>query len=102
MNSLSLRSPPAGSLADEILNIDGAKSDQHYAHAKSILSNLKEMSERYSDFGSCYSSSSGGEAGADDGFITHKRKKAKKHRLSITPDKEFFMKKPNMAPSPKL
>ena len=101
-NSLSLRSPPAGSLAAEILTTGTATSDQHYAQANRILSSLKEMSERYSDFGSCYSSSSGGEAGADDGFMTHKRKKARKHKLSITPGKEFFLKKPNMAPSPKL
>ena len=101
-NSLSLRSPPPGSLADEILNMHTANTDQHYAHAKSILSNLKEMSERYSDLGSCYSSSSGGEAAADDGFKTHRTKKARKQKLSITPGKEYFLKKPNMAPSPKL
>ena len=99
MNSLSLRSPPAGSLADEILNMHTANTDQHYAHAKSILSNLKEMSERYSDFASCYSSSSGDEA--VDGFKTHdKRKKGKKHKLSISPGREYFLKKPNMAASP--
>ena len=98
-----LRSPPAGSLADEILNHDTANSDQHYAQAKSILSNLKEMSERYSDFGSCHSSSSGGEAAEDDVFTTHARKKkARKQKLSITPGKEYFLKKPNLASSPQL
>ena len=98
-NSLSLRSPPPGSIADEILNEDTANSDQHYAHAKTILSNLKEMSERYSDFASCYSSSSGDEA--VDGFKTHgRRKKGKKHKLSISPGREYFLKKPNMAASP--
>ena len=99
---MSLRSPPPGSLAADILNAGQVTSDQHYAQAKSILSNLKEMSERYSDFGSGYSSSSGGEAAAGDGFVTHKRKKSKKHKLSITPGKEYFLKKPNMAPSPQL
>jgi hypothetical protein len=83
-----------------------ANSDQHYARAKSILSNLKEMSERYSDFGSCYSSSSGAdsEAAVDDGLKTHgRRKKARKHKLSISPlGKEYFLKKPNLASSPKL
>ena len=102
-NSLSLRSPPAGSLADEILNIDAANSDPVYANAKSILSNLKEMSERYSDIGSCHSSSDGGEAAEDDVFTTHKRKKkTRKHKLSITPGKEYFLKKPNLAYSPQL
>jgi hypothetical protein len=100
-NSLSLRSPPPGSLADEILNHDTANSDQHYAQAKSILTNLKEMSERYSDFGSCYSSSSGDEAA--DGFKTYsKKKKGKKHKLSISPGREYFLKKPNLATSPQL
>jgi hypothetical protein len=100
-NSLSLRSPPAGSLADEILNQDTAISDQYYANAKNILSNLKEMSERYSDFGSCHSSSS--EASADDGFKTlGRKKKSRKHKLSITPGKEYFLKKPHLASSPQL
>ena len=100
MNSLSLRSPPAGSLADEILNMDTASSDHHYAQAKSILSNLKDMSERYSDFGSCYSSSDGAD---DDGFkAPGRKKKSKKHKLSITPGKEYFLKKPHLASSPQL
>ena len=88
-------------MADEILNHDTANSDQHYAQAKSILSNLKEMSERYSDFGSCYSTSSGDEAA--DGFKTYsKKKKGKKHKLSISPGREYFLKKPNLATSPQL
>ena len=42
------------------------------------------MSERYSDFASCYSSSSGDEAG--DGFKTiGRKKKGKKHKLSVSP-----------------
>ena len=100
-NSLSLRSPPPGSLAADILSTGTATSDQHYAQAKSILSNLKELSERYSDFGSCHSSSS--EGAVDDEFKTiGRKKKARKHKLSITPGKEFFLKKPNMAFSPQL
>ena len=102
-NSLSLRSPPAGSLAAEILTTGTATSDQHYAQANRILSSLKEMSERYSDFGSCHSSSDGGEAAEDDVFTTHARKKkGRKHKLSTTPGKEYFLKKPNLASSPQL
>ena len=97
---MSLRSPPAGSLAAEILNTGTGSSDQHYAQARSILSNLKEMSERYSDFGSCYSSSDGAD---DEGFKAGgRKKKGKKHKLSITPGREYFMKKPNLASSPQL
>jgi hypothetical protein len=100
-NSLSLRSPPAGSLAAEILSTGTATSDQHYAQAESILSDLKNMSERYTDFGSCYSSSDGAD---DDGFkAPGRKKKAKKHKLSITPPgREYFMKKPNLASSPQI
>ena len=103
-NSISLRSPPAGSLAGEILSSGTANSNQHYAQAKNILSNLKEMSERYSDFASCYSSSSGGEAAVDEGFKYHgRKKKASKHRLSVSPPGiEYFLKKPNLALSPQL
>ena len=102
-NSLSLCSPPPGSLAADILGTGTASSDQHYVQAKNILSNLREMSERYSDFGSCYSSSSGGEAAVGDDFKTAgRKKKSRKHKLSITPGKEFFLKKPHMAPSPQL
>ena len=100
-NSLSLRSPPAGSLAAEILSTGTATSDQHYAQAESILSDLKNMSERYTDFGSCYSSSDGAD---DDGFkAPGRKKKAQKHKLSITPPgREYFMKKPNLASSPQI
>ena len=59
-NSLSLRSPPFGSIADEVLNTPqlgsntgtGITSHQHYNMARNILSNLKEMTERFSDFAS--------------------------------------------------
>ena len=98
-NSISLRSPPAGSLAGEILSSGTVNSNQHYAQAKNILSNLKEMSEKYSDFASCYSSSSGGEAAVDDGFKYH----GSKHRLNVSPPgMEYFLKRPNVALSPQL
>ena len=103
-NSLSLRSPPPGSLASEILST-GLSSEIHpYNKAKGILSNLKAMTERYSDFASADSASfsDDSDGGKDqDGFKTqNKRKKARKHRLSITPTRDFFLKKPNTATSP--
>ena len=85
-NSPSLRSPLEGSLAAEMLSTGTASSDHYYLQARSILSNLKEMSERYSDFGSGYSSSDGAH---DDGFkAPGRKKKSKKHKLSITPGRE--------------
>lgn len=115
-NSVSLRSPPLGSgpylgsLADEILSSEIPKPNNHYEQARTILSNLKEMSERFSDLGefaSCNSTTSGEDTDIsetdNDGFRKQskgKRKKSRKHRLSTTPGKEHFMKKANLSSSP--
>ena len=78
-NSLSLRSPPLGSLADEILRT-GENADT-YSKAKSILSNLKEMADKYSDFASCDSSLGESEIEVEDGFKKqNKKRKSKKHK----------------------
>ena len=108
-NSMCLCSPPtkdglySGSLAAEILNTGSSDNINHYSKAKSILSNLKEMADRYSnsDFASCDSSFSSGPD-SEDGFQSmDRRKKSRKHRLSISPNKEdTLMKKPNTAWSP--
>ena len=111
-NSVSLRSPPQGfgpfkgSLADELLRPGIANPGLHYENARTLLSNLKEMTERFSDFASCDSSFSGDDSDIstendNDGFKTQgRRKKTLKHRLSISPDRDSIMKKPNMASSP--
>ena len=102
-NSMCLRSPPAGSLADEILSSD---PKSRYAKAKSILSNLKDMADRYSDFASCDSSLGGTDTEAADvdtevGFLYQgRKKKSRKHKLSPSPNRDFFLKKPNTASSP--
>ena len=57
-NSLSMRSPPRGSLVAEILSSPSHPPANTLARSKSLLADLKEMSERLSDFGSCRSSSS--------------------------------------------
>ena len=98
-HSLSLRSPPAGSLAGDILGTTDP-AQHYYTKTKNILSNLKEMTERFSDFGSCQSDSSSAED--DTGGYTKQGKKKRKQRQSITPDRDFFMKKPNLAVSPQL
>ena len=103
-NSLSLRSPPAGSLANEILSAAQSSQDHPYDKAKSILSNLRELTERFSDFASADSASfsDDSDVGRDkDSFrVQDKRKKSRKHKLSITPTRDFFLKKPNTAVSP--
>ena len=103
-NSLSLRSPPAGSLAREILSTGESSQDHPYNKAKSILSNLREMTERLSDFASADSASfsDDSDGGTDkDGFrVQDERKKSRKHKLSITPTRDFFLKRTNTACSP--
>ena len=101
-NSLSLRSPPPGSLGDELLACDSRK---HFTKAKSILSNIKEMADKFSDFASCESFSDD-ETGSNnrisnDGFqLQGKKKRGRKHRLSPSPNKEYFLKKQNVLRTP--
>ena len=95
-NSLSLRTPsPHGSLADEVLNSE--HENQHLSKVKSILGNIKDMDERFSDFATCESLSDESETDREtnNGFQYQKRKKkTKKHKLSPSPTKDFFVKKP--------
>lgn len=68
-----------------------------------MLSELKEMTDRLSDFGSCLSSSSdenSGDENSQKGGVKSmnelKRIKKKKRKLKLTPGKENFLKKPNL------
>ena len=64
---------------------------------------MKEMTDRYSDFGSAKEwSSSSSSSGSDNkgDFKTPGRKKKRKQRQSITPTRDSFLKKPNTAASP--
>ena len=99
-NSLSLRSPPLGSLAREILGTANYNQGHRYEKAKSIISGLKEMTERFSDFASAKEFSSSGSEGG--GYSTQGRKKIKsrKHRMSTSPQQDTFLKKANNASSP--
>ena len=92
-NSLSLRSPPPGSLAADILNT--GSENEHYSKARSIISNIKEISERFSDFASCESFSEdtdNTEKIVEDGFQTQSRKKKnkRKQKFSPSPSKDIF------------
>ena len=71
-----------------------------------MLDDLKDITDKLSDFGSCMSElsdtsgdGSGEESVEVEGFKTmneKKRNKKKKRKLKLTPGKEEFQKKPNL------
>ena len=73
-------------------------------HIQHIVDNIKDMAERFSDFASCESLSDEAETDRQtdgNGFqLKSRKKKTKKHKLSPSPTKEFFLKKPNIRKSP--
>lgn len=91
-HSLSLRSPPLGSLADEIL-----ASGSTVKRTNSLLKDLKMMQEQISDFGSCVSfTSSSEEENSSAPLNTQGYVKKKKRKNSRSPpDKSYFVKKIN-------
>ena len=102
-HSMSLldRTPPGGSLADELLSTQVSRPG--FLKAKSMLADLKDMDDRLSEFGSCKSTSSesGGDEHVDEklGYKSaneKKRIKRKKRKLKLTSGKEDFFKKPNL------
>ena len=96
-HSLSMRTPPLGSLAAEVLDSPSFPPKGSLAKTKNILLDLKEISERLSDFGSCVSSSeqSGEESDSIEYKTMNDRKRGwkKKRKASLTPDKDFLLKK---------
>ena len=95
------RTPPMDSIAAQILGSLTPRPD--LLRTKSMLSELRDLTERLSDFGSCLSSSSDENSGEENseigGFKTMnelKRIKKKKRKLKLTPGKESFLKKPNL------
>ena len=98
-HSLSLRSPPLGSLASEILNTPSYQYNQ--AKSKTLISDLKEIADKLSEFRSCKSSVSSSDSereqfGDNDGFQTMNSKKRgwkNKRKLKTTPRKESLLKK---------
>ena len=104
-HSLSLlnRTPPNGSLAAEIMSTQSTRPE--VLKTKSILNELKGLSEQLSDFGSCISSSDSSNDDTEDeikeneGFKSmneKRRNKKSKRKLKLTPGKEDFLKKPNL------
>ena len=95
-NSLSLRSPPPGSIASEIL----AASQSHdnvplRERSKHLLASIKDLNEQLSDFGSAresLTSSSDEQSTVEDpGSFQNVRKKRKHSRTP--PSKDFFLKR---------
>ena len=94
------RTPPKDSLAAELYEL----KTPSFIRSSSLLNELKIVSEQLSDFGSCLSSLStsdesepGGEtAGGFQTMNEKKRNKKNKRKLKISPDKEQFLKKPNL------
>ena len=94
------RTPPGDSLAADILNAVNTFSKTKLA--------VEELKDNLSDFTSCLSEmSSQGTSSAEEADVERevddqtwvtmndwKRKKRNKRKLSMTPDKEDFMKKP--------
>ena len=87
------------SIAAQILESATPRPD--LLRTKSMLNELKDLTERLSDFGSCLSSLSSDEYSGEEnsengGFKTMnemKRSKKKKRKLKLTPGKEEFLKR---------
>ena len=103
-HSLSLRTPPPGSLAKEIL------SSSNFTKTKNLLNEMKLVSDALSDFNSCMSSLSASSAGEDSNqdvsepvplpqALRNKKKKKRKHSAT-PPDKNLFLKKVNSGKGP--
>ena len=94
--SLSNRTPPRGSLANELL---GNQLSLLKPRNKSVMSSIKDIQEVLSEFNSCNSTleSSSSEASEDNEEAVGKRKR-KTRKL---PGRDHFMKKVNRQVSPK-
>ena len=97
-HSLSLRSPPRGSLADEILGSAKVRDSPVLERSRIVLAEMKDLQEQLSDFVSCKESESSTEEDTEDreafkNVEDKKRGFKKKRKASSTPPKEFFRKK---------
>ena len=109
--SLSLRSPPPGTLAAEILQqtTSAPTEPPRFYRAKKLISELKEMTSRLSDFESCVSSSSeddhvpSRETKTGDFKSSSEKKRGwkNKRKNSSSPlGSDYFLKRPNKNSSP--
>ena len=98
-HSLSLRSPPPGSVARDIL-YSAPSTAPSLLKTRNILSEIKLMSEQLSDFGSCVSSLSSSSEGEDDSEKNKKKNKNKRKSSKSPPERTYFLKKLNAEASP--
>lgn len=101
-HSLSMRSPPFGSVAREILYSSAPSTAPSLVKTRSILSEIKQMSQQLSDFGSCVSSLSSSSEGDDDSEKNKKKNKNKRKSSKSPPERTYFLKKLNSEASPEL
>ena len=98
-HSLSLRSPPHGSLASDILSAS-LTSTAPLERSKNLLANLKELSDQLSEFWSAKEFTSDEDSTMENSFassnVGHKKKKKKRKHSGTPPSKEYFLKKANI------
>ena len=97
-HSLSLRSPPNGSLAAEILGKDQPPSNLQLEKVKAMMSDVREA---LTDFDSCVSSGSDDDSSkspAEGGWQSHRKRK--KSKSMTPPSRDYFLKKQNIGISP--
>ena len=104
-----MKVPPAHSIAAELLDTEFARPD--LIGTKSLLTEIRDMADKLSEFESCTSDLSESDSSSDHasleidgtgGFMSmneKKRNKKFKRRLKLTPNKEEFLKKPNLSKS---
>ena len=96
-HSLSLRSPPAGSLASDILKVSLDTIIPPLESSKHLLASLKDLSEQLSDFGSARESlTSSSDEDSCGSTSSNKGVKKKRKHSSTPPSREYFLKKANI------
>ena len=96
-HSLSLRSPPAGSIASDILKVSLDTIPPPLERSKLLLASLKDLSEQLSDFGSARESlTSSSDEDSSESTRSNKGFKKKRKHSSTPPSRDYFLKKANI------
>ena len=92
-HSQSIRTPPPGSIASELLEVSKHLSaPPSFNKTRSLITNVKDLIDRLSSYGSCLSDSSGDES---DTFLSSRRRGFKRS-AGVTPIKGDVVKKVNL------
>ena len=97
--SLTDRTPPPGSLAADILNLNLPTLPMK--NSSKLMASIKDLRETLSDFNSCIESS-GGSSSENEAEINKGGTGKKKRKRQKTPGKEYFLKKPNLEANKQL